>query len=470
MKDGIRLQYYSGCVFLRFMSKYHVHRIIGMILTLWFIRSIHVYTECNQYPHDIFIPIILIIIIFIPIIKSTHINRHVYFEIKPNELIFHSYFKNIRIDVNQILNIMFDPYDSLIINAKPTTYYNDNSDGLITIPIPDIVNFTISDNGISESNNYFNNKKEKQEQILNLINYVSNNQFQHEPFEPDNAPNTEIDKNVLFILFTVCLLSLPYLYLSSVYAKHYGEPTYNFLSEEITYNNTQKTNGTINGYKFVDLGLSVVWATENLGAEEPTDSGKYYIWGDIHDISHPQTKENEKKINRKNSIPNNICGIKKWDPARYHMEGRWRMPRKSEIKELFYKCKWYIVTTNKQKYYKVVGPNGNHIIMPATISQLALEKNQKYGHYTHYISGTYEYEHGRRYTFSGFGLWSLDLYLVNPLEKCDASCISPSKHGVSIDQYPSYKNIIGTIRPVANLKPISFTRFLFNPYMWVGEK
>ena len=37
-------------------------------------------------------------------------------------------------------------------------------------------------------------EKEKQEQILNLINYVSNNKFQHEPFEPDNAQNTEIDK------------------------------------------------------------------------------------------------------------------------------------------------------------------------------------------------------------------------------------------------------------------------------------
>ena len=31
-----------------------------------------------------------------------------------------------------------------------------------------------------------------------------------------------------------------------------------------------------NGFEYIDLGLSVMWATCNVGAEKPEDSGKYF--------------------------------------------------------------------------------------------------------------------------------------------------------------------------------------------------
>ena len=34
-----------------------------------------------------------------------------------------------------------------------------------------------------------------------------------------------------------------------------------------------------NGHEYVDLGLSVLWATRNVGAEKPEDIGSYYSWG-----------------------------------------------------------------------------------------------------------------------------------------------------------------------------------------------
>ena len=37
----------------------------------------------------------------------------------------------------------------------------------------------------------------------------------------------------------------------------------------------------INGHEYVDLGLSVKWATCNLGANTPSDYGNYYAWGEI---------------------------------------------------------------------------------------------------------------------------------------------------------------------------------------------
>ena len=33
-------------------------------------------------------------------------------------------------------------------------------------------------------------------------------------------------------------------------------------------------------YKFIDLGLSVKWASTNVGAKKPEESGYYFQWGD----------------------------------------------------------------------------------------------------------------------------------------------------------------------------------------------
>ena len=47
--------------------------------------------------------------------------------------------------------------------------------------------------------------------------------------------------------------------------------------------NTQaniSTTNTVNGYEWVDLGLSVKWATNNVGADNPSDYGGYYAWGE----------------------------------------------------------------------------------------------------------------------------------------------------------------------------------------------
>ena len=35
-----------------------------------------------------------------------------------------------------------------------------------------------------------------------------------------------------------------------------------------------------NGHKYVDLGLSVKWATCNVGADFPEDYGDYFAWGE----------------------------------------------------------------------------------------------------------------------------------------------------------------------------------------------
>ena len=41
-----------------------------------------------------------------------------------------------------------------------------------------------------------------------------------------------------------------------------------------------RPTGTIEGHGYVDRGLSVKWATQNVGASSPSDYGGYYAWGE----------------------------------------------------------------------------------------------------------------------------------------------------------------------------------------------
>lgn len=124
-----------------------------------------------------------------------------------------------------------------------------------------------------------------------------------------------------------------------------------------------------NGFEYVDLGLSVMWATCNIGAEKPEDSGKYFQWGRIHgydfkneddfiqsDIPLSESKTSYTYSNKTLSLED--------DAAHVNMGGKWRMPTFSEIFEL--------KINTQQEFIKNVGLkltskiNGNSILFPFT--------------------------------------------------------------------------------------------------------
>ena len=53
------------------------------------------------------------------------------------------------------------------------------------------------------------------------------------------------------------------------------------------------------------------------------------------------------------------------DVAHVKWGGTWRMPTRAEQDELRKKCKWKWTTLNGVNGYKVTGPNGNSIFLPA---------------------------------------------------------------------------------------------------------
>lgn len=125
------------------------------------------------------------------------------------------------------------------------------------------------------------------------------------------------------------------------------------------------------GMKVVDLGLSVKWASCNLGAKKSEQSGYYYAWGETevkanYNATNSTTYSyslselrSMKVIDSKNIL------LHSKDAAATKLGTEWRMPTKEESEELIKKCEWEWVLKNGVKGYKVTGPNGQFIFFPA---------------------------------------------------------------------------------------------------------
>ena len=154
-------------------------------------------------------------------------------------------------------------------------------------------------------------------------------------------------------------------------------------SNKIESSSMSSGTGRINGHDYVDLGLSVKWATCNVGASCPEDYGNYYAWGEIQTKSE-YTKENSLTYGKDIG---NISGNSRYDVARAQWGSSWRLPTLAEIQELKDKCKWEWTTVGGHKGYRVTGPNGNSIFLPAAGYRYGTSVDDQ-GSYGYYWSGT----------------------------------------------------------------------------------
>ncbi len=117
-------------------------------------------------------------------------------------------------------------------------------------------------------------------------------------------------------------------------------------------------------YQSVNLGLSVEWASFNIGADSPEDYGGLFCWGDPTGQLTKQSKRSFK----------NISGTQ-LDIATIQWGSDWRLPTKTEMEELIKKCTWTFITIGNVSGYKVIGSNGNSIFLPAAGSINSGENN-----------------------------------------------------------------------------------------------
>lgn len=119
--------------------------------------------------------------------------------------------------------------------------------------------------------------------------------------------------------------------------------------------------------QYVDLGLSVYWGGCNLGASSPEKYGGWYLWGETENKGRQGsfTSENHVIDSRKyaNVYSKNIKLTYK-DAAKSLGEG-WSTPTQYQFEELFERCKIYQTTYNGVLGFKVVGPSGKAIFLPA---------------------------------------------------------------------------------------------------------
>ena len=126
---------------------------------------------------------------------------------------------------------------------------------------------------------------------------------------------------------------------------------------------TGSKSGTISGHEYIDLGLpsGLKWATCNVGASSQEEYGDYYAWGEVK-TKNKYTLANSKTYGKSMS---DISGNSTYDVARAKWGGSWRLPTKKELEELKNNCKWEWTTQNGKQGYKVTGPNGKSIFLPA---------------------------------------------------------------------------------------------------------
>lgn len=119
--------------------------------------------------------------------------------------------------------------------------------------------------------------------------------------------------------------------------------------------------------QFVDLGLSVLWATTNLGAIEPEDRGSYYSWGETETKTlYLWDTYFESTPSKYSNGSGGLQVLKAEDDAATHLWSTCRMPTEDEMKELINNCDWNpTFDDNRVVGYAVVSKkNGNSIYMP----------------------------------------------------------------------------------------------------------
>lgn len=158
-----------------------------------------------------------------------------------------------------------------------------------------------------------------------------------------------------------------------------------------------KEDGIVDGHGWVDLGLSVKWATCNVGAEKPEEYGEYFAYGETVPKAY-YSRENCAAWD--DSSIRNIQGTE-LDAATVNWGSKWRMPTKDEFQELIDNCDWSAAELNGVVGYRFVGKNGKSLFFPAG------------GFYDNDVTDGVEYNGSSGYYWCGSRSWNANAYYLN---------------------------------------------------------
>lgn len=166
------------------------------------------------------------------------------------------------------------------------------------------------------------------------------------------------------ILFRYSIMTSLDMLLSLMVMGSTAEGAYNILDVDHKYSKEDKANliycqrednDVISMCDAMDLGLSVKWATRNLGAKTPFEYGDFYAWGE----TEPDTEDSGREYkywttgyhNAMEHLEDDISGNPKYDAATALLGKDWRMPTKEECEELIYNC--VPISVRNGEFYKM---------------------------------------------------------------------------------------------------------------------
>ena len=161
-------------------------------------------------------------------------------------------------------------------------------------------------------------------------------------------------------------------------------------------------------HDFADLGLSVMWATCNVGADTPHDYGYYFAWGETEPKDTYTEQNYSLKVNGVYDTSMTEISGTQYDAATVLWQDTWRMPTIEEVEELATQCTWTWTSVNGINGYRIMGPSGQSLFLPAA-GQMR-EQAVNVGSTGYYWTGTLSAEYttaAYNLNFTGYnGRWS----------------------------------------------------------------
>ena len=161
-----------------------------------------------------------------------------------------------------------------------------------------------------------------------------------------------------------CAFYFDYYYLEWNYSFQYR-----FLGFPVRAVITPETTQECPVAEAIDLGLpsGTKWASWNVGASAPEESGGYYAWGETEEKDYYDWNTYTHCDGSKETIHfigDDIAGTE-YDVAHVKWGGSWRMPSLDQINELIDNCTQTWTTQNGVNGILITGPNGGTIFLPA---------------------------------------------------------------------------------------------------------
>lgn len=129
---------------------------------------------------------------------------------------------------------------------------------------------------------------------------------------------------------------------------------------------TYKQQNAFQKQGLVDLGLSVKWAANNVGASNVWDAGIYYLTNSRLATTYGPSPFQTININGTAAKQLNLKQIEKEENLANLKAQGYIIPTEAHFIELLTKCDWTQIILNGVEGYKVTGKNGNSIFIPIT--------------------------------------------------------------------------------------------------------